>query len=173
MFPWCASVPSPSPLTLSGTVSAQWFRVPMTPSLFSGEWRQSNSKYWSVCRFSVITLMLRLLSSPFKPQANFPGLGLVLKSPRSPNWGKTYQHNEADTCNVVCTVQCSQECTYLYAGETNNLSINEWHNTGWPTRGLADNNVNIMARDGQTDVWKRSKGIHLCQTGATVFEQRR
>ena len=35
--------------------------------------------------------------------------------------------------NVVSAVQRSQDCTDLYIGRQNNLSINEWHNTGGPT----------------------------------------
>ena len=37
------------PSDLEGTVSAEWFKVLMIPSLCSSGWWESSSKYWSVC----------------------------------------------------------------------------------------------------------------------------
>ena len=95
---------------------------------------------------------------------------------------KTPRHKQS---NVVYAVHCSQDCTDLYIGETKQplhkrmaqhrrvnssgqdslLSTYIWSRKN---HSFEHNNMNIWQM-----VWKRSKIIHLCQTGTTIFEQRR
>ena len=72
---------------------------------------------------------------------------------------------------------------YVGGGGQNNLSVNEWHNTRGPNlccpltseggRSFLWGQQCKHLGQRRRIVWKRSKRIHLCQTGTTFFEQRR
>ena len=96
---------------------------------------------------------------------------------------KTPRNKQSD---IVYAVQCSRTAQICTSVRQNNLFIHEWHNIGGPTAQVQTLLSTYIWRrksfpwgqqceclvQRRQMVWKRSKRIHLCQTGTTAFEQK-